>query len=81
MERAKKEPLSIMSLRKRAGLSQRQVAQAIDVQTATVGRWEQGSVSPRLTPSQTKKLLEVFNCSLDDLIEAFEGAKISSTST
>lgn len=70
-----------MSLRKRAGLSQRQVAQAIDVQTATVGRWEQGNVSPRLTPSQTKKLLEVFNCSLDDLIDAFEGAKISSTST
>lgn len=63
-----------MSLRKRVGLSQRQVAQAIDVQTQTVGRWEQGA-SPRLTPSQTKKLLEVFECSLDELIDAFEGSK------
>ena len=77
MERQNKEPLSLMSLRKRANLSQRQVAQAIDVQTQTVGRWEQGS-TPRLTPSQTKKLLEVFDCSLDDLIEAFETAKAAS---
>ncbi|MEM9925628.1 MAG: helix-turn-helix transcriptional regulator [Cyanobacteria bacterium P01_D01_bin.50] len=73
-----KEPLSLMSLRKRAGLSQRQVAQAIDVQTQTIGRWEQG-VTPRLTPSQIKKLLELFDCSLDDLIEAFEGVKSAST--
>lgn len=67
-----KEHSNLMLLRKRAGLSQRQVAQAIDVQTQTVGRWEQG-VTPRLTPSQVKKLLELFDCSLDDLIEAFEG--------
>lgn len=77
MTRDNKEPLSLMSLRKRAGLSQRQVAQAIDVQTQTVGRWEQGA-TPRLTPSQMKKLLEVFDCSLDDLIEAFEGVKSAS---
>jgi transcriptional regulator with XRE-family HTH domain len=70
-EADKKEPLTPMSLRKRAGLSQRQVAQALDVQTQTIGSWEKGGV-PHLPPSKIKKLCEVLNCSLDDLIEAFE---------
>lgn len=60
-----------MSLRKRAGLTQRQVAQALDIQVQTVGTWEKGGI-PHLPPSKVKKLCEVFNCTLDDLIVAFE---------
>lgn len=71
MTEAEKGKLTPMSLRKQAGLTQRQVAQALDIQTQTVGSWEKGGV-PHLPPSKIKKLCEVLNCSLDDLIEAFE---------
>ncbi|RAM49461.1 MAG: XRE family transcriptional regulator [Hapalosiphonaceae cyanobacterium JJU2] len=70
-EAEKREHLTPMSLRKRAGLTQRQVAQALDIQTQTVGSWEKGGI-PHLPPSKIKKLCEVFNCTLDELIEAYE---------
>jgi transcriptional regulator with XRE-family HTH domain len=76
MEQIHKEQLTPMSLRKAANLSQRQVAQALDIQTQTVGNWEKGRV-PNLPPSKIKKLCEIFNCTLDDLIEAYEGASVS----
>jgi DNA-binding XRE family transcriptional regulator len=76
MEQIQKEKLTPMSLRKAAKLSQRQVAQALDVQTQTVGNWEKGKV-PNLPPSKIKKLCEIFNCSLDDLIEAYEGSSVA----
>lgn len=74
-EADKKEPLTPMSLRKRVGLTQRQVAQALDIQSQTVGSWEKGGI-PHLTPSKMKKLCEVFDCTLDDLIEAYETNKV-----
>lgn len=70
-EELKSEPLTPMTLRKRAGLTQRQVAQALDIQTQTVGKWEKG-VIPHLPLSKVKKMMEVYNCTLDELIEAFE---------
>ena len=70
-EELESEPLTPMSLRKRAGLTQRQVAQALDIQTQTVGKWEKG-VIPHLPLSKVKKMMEVYNCTLDELIEAFE---------
>lgn len=65
--------MNAVVLRKRAGLSQRQVAKELDIRPQTVGDWEKGGV-PHLPPSKIKKLCEVFNCSLDDLIEAFEAS-------
>lgn len=66
-----------MSLRKRAGLTQRQVAQALDIRVQTVGDWEKGGV-PHLPLSKVKRMCEVYQCSLDELIEAFEGGSIGS---
>ena len=73
----KKDPLTPMSLRKRAGLTQRQVAQRLDIRSQTVGTWEKGGV-PHLPPSKMKKLCEAYNCTLDDLIEAFESVEVVS---
>lgn len=61
-----------MTLRKRAKLTQRQVAQALDVRESTVSEWERRISLPHLIPSKMKKLLEIYQCSLDDLIEVFE---------
>ena len=77
MTREKKEPLTPMSLRKRVGLTQREVAQRLDVRSQTIGLWEKGGV-PHLPPSKMKKLCEAYECTLDDLIEAFEGVSATS---
>jgi transcriptional regulator with XRE-family HTH domain len=63
--------MSALSLRKNAGLSQRQVAQELDVRPQTVGDWEKGGV-PHLPPSRMKRLCEIYKCSIDDLIKVFE---------
>ena len=76
-KQTEKASLTPMSLRKKANLTQRQVAQAIDVQVQTVGGWEKG-VTPHLPPSKYKKLCELYDCTLDELIEAFEGRQPSS---
>ncbi|WP_199312559.1 helix-turn-helix domain-containing protein [Microcoleus sp. FACHB-672] len=62
-----------MNLRKKAGLTQRAIAVALDVRESTISEWERGLSTPHLRPSQVKKMLEVYQCSLDELIEAFEG--------
>lgn len=61
-----------VQLRKRRNLTQRQVAQALDVRVQTVIAWEKGGVIPHLPPSKTKKMMEIYQCSIDELIDAFE---------
>jgi transcriptional regulator with XRE-family HTH domain len=61
-----------MSLRQRVKLTQRKVAQELDIRTQTVSAWEKGGV-PHLPPSKMKKLCDIYECTLDELIEAFEG--------
>lgn len=64
------EPLTLMKLREDVGLTQRQLAQALNVTISTVSAWENGRHEPRLTFAQTKLLTEVLRCSLDDLVRA-----------
>jgi transcriptional regulator with XRE-family HTH domain len=64
--------LTPMKLRERVKLTQRQIAQALDVRQGTVSDWERGISVPRLSPSKLKKMMEIYDCSVDELIEAFE---------
>ncbi len=64
------EPLTLMKLRENVGLTQRQLAQALNVTISTVSSWENGRHEPRLTFAQTKLLTEVLMCSLDELVRA-----------
>lgn len=54
------------------GLTQRQVAQALDIRESTISDWERRVSIPHLPLSKTKRLLELYQCSLEELIEAFE---------
>ncbi|MEH2242341.1 helix-turn-helix domain-containing protein [Nostoc sp.] len=67
-----KRSLTPMDLRKRVGLTQRQVALVLDKKVATISDWERGITKPRLTFSETKKLMEIYQCTLDELIKAYE---------
>ena len=62
-----------VDLRKRAGLTQRQVARFLDIRETAVSEWERKLSIPRLQPSKIKKMMEIYGCTIDELIEAFEG--------
>lgn len=56
-----------MKLRERAGLTQRQVAEALGKTDQTVSNWENGVRAPRLTPRETLALCRVLKCTLEEL--------------
>ncbi|WP_346291405.1 helix-turn-helix transcriptional regulator [Sphaerothrix gracilis] len=62
--------LTLGELRKRAGLTQRQLAEAMGVTVKSVSAWERGVVAPRLTFVETQKLTEILACSFQDLVAA-----------
>lgn len=65
------ESITFAYLRKRAGLTQRKISILMDVTVSTVSLWETGGQRPRLYPEQTQKLLQVLDCTLEELVEAF----------
>ena len=66
-----KRSTSLMELRKNAGLSRMQVAIALGVTESTVAKWEQGKQEPHLPPRRMKVLMDLYQCSIEELIEIF----------
>lgn len=58
-------------LRKDAGISPRAIGIALGVSESIVYKWDRGTSTPNLTPSQTKALIELLGCSLADLTVVF----------
>lgn len=67
------ERLTPMKLRQRTGLTQVQFAIKVGKSPSTITKWEAGEFVPRLKPSEIKSLMEAYECTLEELIEAFEG--------
>lgn len=70
MKIKEQEPLTLLKLREKAGLTQRRLAEALDVTNNTISAWETGRHEPRLTISQMKLLMDTLNCSFEDLLRA-----------
>ena len=66
------DELTLMKLRQRTGLTQQELADAIGVTQKTISVWEKGSVEPKLTFEQTKQMMDLLNCTLDELIIAIK---------
>jgi transcriptional regulator with XRE-family HTH domain len=62
--------LTLKKLRERAGLTQRKLADLLGVTITTISSWERGAKEPNLTFAQVKRVTEVLNCTLDELVEA-----------
>jgi DNA-binding XRE family transcriptional regulator len=62
--------LTLVKLRQEAGLTQQDLANAIGVTQKTISIWEKGTVEPKLSLRQTKILMEVLNCTFEELLEA-----------
>lgn len=58
--------MSITSMRKRAGLTQEQVAEALGITDSAVCQWEAGATAPRA--SRLMELAKLFHCTVDDLV-------------
>lgn len=56
-----------MKLRERAGLTQRQVADALGKTDQTISNWENGVRAARLTPRETLTLCRILKCTLEEL--------------
>lgn len=72
MHDQQEDRITPVTLRKRAELTQRKLAEALDVRQGTISDWERGLAVPHLRPSQVKVMLQLLKCSLDELIEAYE---------
>lgn len=57
----------ILSLRKKEGLSQENLAEKLNITRQTVSNWESGQTTPDIL--QAKMLSEIFKISLDDLTD------------
>lgn len=57
----------ILQLRKKNGLSQEQLGEAVDVTRQTISNWELGETTPN--PEQLKKLSKAFNVSIDEILD------------
>ncbi|NJR52864.1 MAG: helix-turn-helix transcriptional regulator [Leptolyngbyaceae cyanobacterium CSU_1_3] len=70
-----KSPL--VELRKRAGVTQKAVADALGVTDHTVRNWEKGREEPRLFIWQVKALCNLLHCELEELPDHFKSANKS----
>lgn len=66
----KESPL--VALRTKAGLTQEALATELGVTDHTIRNWEKGRSEARLTIPQFKKLLQLLNCSPDEMPDSFE---------
>ncbi|PSB65193.1 XRE family transcriptional regulator [filamentous cyanobacterium CCP1] len=57
----------LAELRKRAGITQIALAEALGVTDHTIRNWEKSREEPRLYLWQVKALCQLLQCSLDDL--------------
>ena len=61
-----------IKLRAGAGLTKIQLAAHLGLSVRTINDWEQKRSQPKLVPSQLKQMMSVYQCTLDELIAAFE---------
>jgi DNA-binding transcriptional regulator YiaG len=66
------QPITLMRVRQKANMTQKQWADLLGVTISTVSNWERGVQVPRLTFLQTKRIMETSGLSIDDLVSAFD---------
>lgn len=62
--------MNLCAIRAKCGLTQSEVAKALDVTQSAVAMWENGRTYPRV--SILKKLADLYNCTVDDLLKEVE---------
>lgn len=63
--------MTLREFRHKAGLTQKQVAELIDVDQAAVSNWERGKYDP--IRKYRRKLAKLYGCTVDELLKEDEG--------
>lgn len=66
-----KSSITPVWLRKRAKKTQRQIAVELDTTESVVSKWERGIVMPHPALIDLPKYCQAYDCSIEELIEAF----------
>ena len=69
-----KRQVTLVDLRKRSGVTQKEIADALGVTDHTVRNWEKGRAEAELQIWQVKELCRLLNCSLDELPDRFKAS-------
>ena len=62
--------MNMKQLRLRTGKRAEEVAVELNVAVSTVRNWDQLKNVPRMTPMKLQQLMEVYNCTFDELLQA-----------
>ncbi|HEY9628926.1 MAG TPA: helix-turn-helix transcriptional regulator [Coleofasciculaceae cyanobacterium] len=78
MTKEPQQPDKESPLRKRReelGLTQREIAAALDKTVQTISNWETGLYEPKMTPREVKRLCRLLNWTLEDMPDEFAAPK------
>ena len=64
--------IGLRTARRSAGLTQKQLAETLDVEASTVSRWERGVTSPSLP--RLRRIAEITETTVSDLVRAPDAA-------
>lgn len=70
--------MDLKALRERAGLRTVDVASTLRCAESSVRNWETGRTTPKMEVWQVFKLLEVYQCTREELVQAVEASTIRS---
>ena len=62
--------MGLISARKKAGLTQLQVAEKLGISDSAVNQWEKGKTFPKT--EFLPKLAQIYSCTIDELLNADE---------
>lgn len=62
--------MDMKQLRQRANKRAEEIAAELGVAISTVRNWEQHKTMPRMTPAGLKRLMDVYGCTFEELVEA-----------
>ncbi|NET05171.1 MAG: helix-turn-helix transcriptional regulator [Merismopedia sp. SIO2A8] len=63
--------MDMRTLRRQTRLSTGAVARHLEISESTVRNWEKGRSTPRLDLVKTLHLCRLYNCSLEQLVDAY----------
>ncbi len=64
--------------REKLGLTQRDIAQALDKTVQTISNWETGIYEPKMTPREVKVLCRLLKWTLEEMPDEFGPLRFSS---
>ncbi|MBW4598919.1 MAG: helix-turn-helix domain-containing protein [Calothrix sp. FI2-JRJ7] len=69
--------MNMKELRLRTGKRAEEIAVELGVAISTIRNWEQFKTSPRMTPMGIKKLMQVYRCTFEELVEAEKEVRVN----